>query len=60
MFDGDGTLEFRLNVHSTGQGHATVFGRLIAERLGIEPEQVRHRHGDFGLCHSWLRVGGLA
>jgi carbon-monoxide dehydrogenase large subunit len=45
-FNGDGTLEFRLNVHSTGQGHATVFGRLIAEKLGIEAEQVRHRHGD--------------
>jgi carbon-monoxide dehydrogenase large subunit len=46
VFRDDKTLEFRLNVHSTGQGHATVFGRLIAERLGIRPEEVAHRHGD--------------
>ena len=35
-----------LNVQSTGQGHATIFPRLVAERLGIAPEQVAHRHGD--------------
>jgi carbon-monoxide dehydrogenase large subunit len=46
VFRDDRKLEFRLNVHSTGQGHATVFGRLIAERLGIAPEEVAHRHGD--------------
>jgi aerobic carbon-monoxide dehydrogenase large subunit len=46
VFDPGGTLEFRLNVHSTGQGHATVFARLIAERLGIDASHVRHRHGD--------------
>ena len=46
VFGTDGKLEFRLNVHSTGQGHATVFSRLIAEKLGIEADQVRHRHGD--------------
>lgn len=46
VFRDDRSLELRLNVQSTGQSHATVFGRLIAERLGIEPEQVHHRHGD--------------
>jgi carbon-monoxide dehydrogenase large subunit len=45
-FNADSTLEVRLNVHSTGQGHATVFSRLIAEKLGIDADQVRHRHGD--------------
>jgi carbon-monoxide dehydrogenase large subunit len=35
-----------LNVQSTGQGHATVFPRLAAERLGIPVAQIRHRHGD--------------
>jgi carbon-monoxide dehydrogenase large subunit len=35
-----------LNVQSTGQGHASVFPRLAAERLGIPVEQIRHRHGD--------------
>jgi carbon-monoxide dehydrogenase large subunit len=46
VFGTDGKLEFRLNVHSTGQGHATVFARLIAEKLGIDADQVCHRHGD--------------
>ena len=45
-FPGNGTLQFRLNVQNTGQGHATVFSRLIGERLGIAPEKIPHRHGD--------------
>ena len=35
-----------LNVQSTGQSHATVFPRIVAERLGIQFEQITHRHGD--------------
>jgi len=45
-FPGDGTLQFRLNVQNTGQGHATVFARLIAAQLGIASEKIPHRHGD--------------
>jgi carbon-monoxide dehydrogenase large subunit len=37
---------FTMNVQNTGQGHATIFPRLVAERLGIRPEQVGHSHGD--------------
>jgi aerobic carbon-monoxide dehydrogenase large subunit len=44
-----------LNVQSTGQGHATVFNPLLAERLGIKPEQIAHRHGD-----SAMEVAGYA
>jgi carbon-monoxide dehydrogenase large subunit len=46
LFPRDGGLELRLAVHSTGQGHATVFPRLLAKRLGIDPDEIRHRHGD--------------
>ena len=46
LFPGNGTLQFRLNVHNTGQGHATVFSRLIAAELGITPEKIPHGHGD--------------
>jgi carbon-monoxide dehydrogenase large subunit len=35
-----------MNVQSTGQGHASIFPRLVAERLGIDPKQVGHAHGD--------------
>ncbi len=45
-FPGNGTLQLRLNVQNTGQGHATVFARLIGERLGIAPEKIPHTHGD--------------
>jgi carbon-monoxide dehydrogenase large subunit len=54
-FSGNDTLTVNLNVQSTGQGHASVFPRLIAERLGIPAESVRHRHGD-----SALEIAGYA
>ena len=43
--DGD-KLVMALNVQSTGQSHATVFGRLLAEHLGIDRATIEHRHGD--------------
>jgi carbon-monoxide dehydrogenase large subunit len=45
-FTDDHTMVLGLNVQSTGQGHASVFPRLAAERLGIPVEKIRHRHGD--------------
>ena len=48
-FPGDKTVTLGLHVHSTGQSHATVFARLLAEIFGIAPEQVIHRHGDTDL-----------
>ena len=38
-FPGGNTLDLTLNVQSTGQGHATIFPRLVAERLGIKFER---------------------
>ena len=54
-FPGDGTLTINLNVQSTGQGHASAFGRLVADRLGIPREKIAHRHGD-----SALEIPGYA
>src|SRR6266404_1616262 len=45
-FPGGENLLFTMNVQSTGQGHATIFPRMVAERLGIKAEQVGHAHGD--------------
>jgi carbon-monoxide dehydrogenase large subunit len=45
----DGGLTVALGVHSTGQGHATVYKRLAAEWLGISPDQVQVRQGDTAL-----------
>ena len=38
-----------LNVQSTGQSHATVFGQLLADKLGIDQTKIEHRHGDTDL-----------
>ncbi|MBM3528613.1 MAG: xanthine dehydrogenase family protein molybdopterin-binding subunit [Alphaproteobacteria bacterium] len=46
VFPGGDKLTFVMNVQSTGQSHATIFPRMVAERLGIKPEQVIHAHGD--------------
>jgi aerobic carbon-monoxide dehydrogenase large subunit len=45
-FPDDGKLILGGNVQSTGQSHATVFGRLLAKKLGIDAAQIEHRHGD--------------
>jgi carbon-monoxide dehydrogenase large subunit len=48
-FSGGDKLIVGCNVQSTGQGHATVFPRLVADRLGIDAGLVEHRHGDTAL-----------
>jgi carbon-monoxide dehydrogenase large subunit len=48
-FAGDDQLILGCNVQSTGQGHATVFPRLLANKLGIDPAKIQHRHGDTAL-----------
>ena len=45
-FPGKDTLVVSLNVGNTGQGHATVYPRLVADKLGIDVAQVKHRQGD--------------
>ena len=45
-FPGGDRLVIALGVQSTGQGHATVYPRLVADKLGIPASQVTHRHGD--------------
>ncbi|MEA2987395.1 MAG: aerobic carbon-monoxide dehydrogenase large subunit [Alphaproteobacteria bacterium] len=55
QFPGGETAVLALNVQNTGQGHASVFPRLVAGRLGIAAEAVRHRHGD-----SSLELPGMA
>jgi aerobic carbon-monoxide dehydrogenase large subunit len=45
----DNMIRLGLGLHSTGQGHASVFSRLAAERVGIAVEQVSVRQGDTAL-----------
>jgi carbon-monoxide dehydrogenase large subunit len=55
QFPGGDRLILGLNVQSTGQAHATVFGRVLAEKLGIPREHIVHKHGD-----STLEIPGFA
>jgi carbon-monoxide dehydrogenase large subunit len=45
-FPGGDKLILGCNVQSTGQSHATVFGRMLAHKLGIDAAAIEHRHGD--------------
>jgi carbon-monoxide dehydrogenase large subunit len=49
VFPGGEQILLGLGVQSTGQGHATVFPRLAAQRLGIPADKIHHRHGDTDL-----------
>ena len=48
-FPGGDKLILNCNVQSTGQSHATVFGGLLAGKLGIDAARIEHRHGDTAL-----------
>jgi carbon-monoxide dehydrogenase large subunit len=45
----EGKLVVRLGMQPSGQGHATVFGNLVAERLGIARDRVVIEQGDSDL-----------
>ena len=41
-----GKAVLRISVKTQGQGHETTFAQIVAEELGIPPEDVEVRHGD--------------
>ena len=41
-----GKAVVRLSVQSQGQGHETTFAQIVAEELGIPPEDIEVVHGD--------------
>jgi aerobic carbon-monoxide dehydrogenase large subunit len=50
VFLGDGKATLDLATGPTGQGHRTIFGRLVAARLGIAESLVAVRNGDSDLA----------
>ncbi|MDT3685533.1 MAG: xanthine dehydrogenase family protein molybdopterin-binding subunit [Pseudorhodoplanes sp.] len=40
------TLTIGLNVGNTGQGHATVYPKIVADKLDIPVQLIKHRQGD--------------
>ncbi len=49
LFPGGDALVLGIGVQNTGQGHATIYPRLIGAKLGIPASQIAHRHGDTDL-----------
>jgi aerobic carbon-monoxide dehydrogenase large subunit len=49
LFPGGDKLVLGIGVQNTGQGHATIYPRLIGAKLGIPASQIAHRHGDTDL-----------
>ncbi len=49
LFPGGDSLVLGIGVQNTGQGHPTIYPRLIGAKLGIPTTQISHRHGDSAL-----------
>jgi aerobic carbon-monoxide dehydrogenase large subunit len=41
-----GTAVLRISVQTQGQGHETTFAQIVAEELGVSPDDVEVVHGD--------------
>jgi aerobic carbon-monoxide dehydrogenase large subunit len=41
-----GKAILKLSVQTQGQGHETTFAQIVAEELGIQPEDIKVMHGD--------------
>ena len=41
-----GSVTVYTGAHSHGQGHETTFAQVVADKFGIDPEQVQVDHGD--------------
>jgi carbon-monoxide dehydrogenase large subunit len=57
-FDPSGTLTILMGTQSSGQGHQTAYTQLAAERLGIDPDNVRVLQGDTAVIGFGRGTGG--
>ena len=56
--DRDGGVTLLIGSQSSGQGHATSYAQLVAERLDLTPERVRVIQGDTDRIKSGAGTGG--
>ncbi len=52
--NGDGTITLKIGTQTNGQGHATAYAQLLAEKLDLPIERIRVRQGDT----DELKAGG--
>ncbi len=58
QLDRDGGVTVLIGSQSTGQGHATSYAQLVAERLDLPPDRVRVVQGDTDRIASGAGTGG--
>lgn len=54
----DGTVDLKIGTQSNGQGHATAYTQLAAEKLGLDYEQINLRQGDTDELENGGGTGG--
>lgn len=54
----DGTFDLKIGTQSNGQGHATAYTQLAAEKLGIDYEHINLRQGDTDELENGGGTGG--
>ena len=54
----DGTFDLKIGTQSNGQGHATAYTQLAAEKLGIDYEKIQLRQGDTDELENGGGTGG--
>jgi carbon-monoxide dehydrogenase large subunit len=58
VLDDDGGVTIFSGAQSTGQGHATAYAQIVADRLGLPPERVRMVQGDTASVATGTGTGG--
>ncbi len=54
----DGSFDIKIGTQSNGQGHATAYAQLAAEKLGIDYEKIQVRQGDTDELENGGGTGG--
>jgi len=57
-FEDDGLVSLAVGTQSTGQGHATAYSQIVAERLGVPFENIRVVQGDTDKIKTGGGTGG--
>ncbi|MGE0255383.1 MAG: xanthine dehydrogenase family protein molybdopterin-binding subunit [Alphaproteobacteria bacterium] len=57
-FSNGGTATLMMGTKAQGQGHATVFKQILAEKLGLDPKDVRYIDGDTDVVNVGMGTMG--
>jgi len=58
QLNGDGTVTLKIGTQTTGQGHATAYAQIVAEKLDMPIEKIVTRQGDTDDIEEGEGTGG--